>query len=104
FKTTNREVYERARASRPDCDDVLLWNERGEVTESTIANLVARIDGELVTPPVSSGLLAGTYRDELLSRGEIAERVIRIEELKETEALYLINSVQRFRDVHWLGP
>ena len=37
-KTTNRAVYERAR--RPDCDDVILWNPAGEVTETTIANLV----------------------------------------------------------------
>ena len=33
-KTTRREVYDEARASRPDCDDVLLWNDRGEVTEA----------------------------------------------------------------------
>jgi len=102
FKTTNRGVYERARASRSDCGDVLLWNERGEITESTIANLVARIDGELVTPPVSSGLLAGTFRAELLARGEITERVIRVEELKNADALFLINSVQRWRGVEWV--
>ena len=29
-KTTRREVYDEAAASRPDCDDVLLWNDRGE--------------------------------------------------------------------------
>ena len=26
-------------------DDVLLWNERGELTESTIANIVVELDG-----------------------------------------------------------
>ncbi len=61
FKTTHREVYERARASRPDCDDVLLWNNRGEVTESTVANLVVRIDGEFVTPPVSVACSPGLF-------------------------------------------
>jgi len=103
FKTTNRGVYERARASRPDCDDVLLWNERGEVTESTIANLVAKIDGDLVTPPLSSGLLAGTFRAELLDRGEISERVVRVEDLQRAEQLYLINSVQQWRRAVWVG-
>jgi para-aminobenzoate synthetase/4-amino-4-deoxychorismate lyase len=102
FKTTHREVYETAQRSRPDCDDVLLWNERGEVTESTIANLVARIDGEMVTPPVRCGLLAGTFRAELLERGEIVERVIRVDEIPNAEALYLINSVQGWRDVEWV--
>jgi len=101
FKTTNRTVYDEARRSRPDCDDVLLWNEKGEVTESTIANVVARIDGELVTPPVDCGLLAGTFRAELIERGEIVERVISVDELAQVEALYLINSVQGWRDVEW---
>ena len=102
FKTTHRGVYDRARASRPDCDDVLLWNERGEVTESTIANLVVRIGGELVTPPVECGLLAGTFRAELLERGEIVERVVRVDELPRAESLHLVNSVQGWRDVTWI--
>jgi para-aminobenzoate synthetase/4-amino-4-deoxychorismate lyase len=102
FKTTNRGVYERARASRPDCDDVLLWNGIGELTESTIANIVVRIGGELVTPPVSSGLLAGTYRAELLARGEISERVIRVGDLRHADEIFLINSVQRWRKVQWV--
>ena len=101
FKTTNRGIYDRARASRPDCDDVLLWNEEGEVTESTIANLVAKVAGELVTPPVGCGLLAGTFREELLVRAEIVDRVIRVEELSRAESLFLVNSVQGLREVEW---
>jgi para-aminobenzoate synthetase/4-amino-4-deoxychorismate lyase len=101
FKTTNRAVYEQARASRLDCEDVLLWSDRGEVTESTIANLVAKIDGCLVTPPIDCGLLAGTFRADLLDRGEISERVITVDELPTAEALYLINSVQGWREVEW---
>jgi para-aminobenzoate synthetase/4-amino-4-deoxychorismate lyase len=106
FKTTNRTVYDRARASRPECDDVLLWNEGGEATESTIANLVVKIDGKLVTPSVECGLLAGTFRAELLERGEIVERIIRVEDLGRAEALCLINSVQGWREVKWVeeGP
>ena len=65
-KTTHREVYNRARAARPDSDDVLLVNERGEITESTIANVVAEIDGVRVTPPVACGLLPGVFRAALL--------------------------------------
>ncbi|HET6762788.1 MAG TPA: aminodeoxychorismate synthase component I, partial [Longimicrobiaceae bacterium] len=42
-KTTRREPYARRAAARPDCGDVLLVNERGEVTESTIANVVVEI-------------------------------------------------------------
>ena len=74
-KTTNRAVYERAR--RPDCDDVILWNPAGEVTETTIANLVVEggmtEQGRRVTPPVACGLLPGTLRAELLATGEVSE-------------------------------
>ncbi len=86
-KTTRRDFYS---------DDVIMWNERGEITESGIANVVARIDGELVTPPVSCGLLPGTFRAYLLDRGEIKERVITIEELKNASEIYLINSVRKW--------
>jgi para-aminobenzoate synthetase/4-amino-4-deoxychorismate lyase len=96
-KTTHREVYKAARAGRPDCDDVILWNERGEITEATTANVVARLDGALLTPPVDSGLLAGTLRAELVDRRTIGERVITREELAEAEEVFLINSVRGWR-------
>src|SRR5215218_11243231 len=63
-------------------NDVIFWNERGEVTESSIANVVVSIDGELFTPPIECGLLPGVFRNHLLAEGEIKERVITIEELK----------------------
>jgi len=94
-KTTNRDFYNAELAARPGCDDILFWNERGEVTESSIANLVVSIDDQLFTPPVSSGLLAGTFRDHLLAEGKVKERVITIEELKTAKQVFLINSVRK---------
>ncbi|HJO22993.1 MAG: aminotransferase class IV [Myxococcota bacterium] len=99
-KTSRREVYERARAAHPDADDVLLWNERRELTETTTANVVLEIGNERLTPPVSSGLLAGTFRSHLLERGEIIERVLPLDALEETAGLFLINSVRRWREGH----
>ncbi len=95
-KTTNRVTYDQALAHRPDCDDVILWNEREEVTESSVANVVLPIDGQLFTPPLESGLLAGTFRDQLLAGGKILERVIHKEELRKASSFFLINSVQRW--------
>ena len=93
-KTTRRELYDAARASRPDCDDVILWNERGELTESSIANLVLEIGGQCYTPPVTAGLLAGTSRAQLLEDGEIEERVLTMDDLARATRLWLINSVR----------
>ena len=94
-KTTRRDFYS---------DDVILWNERGEITESGIANVVVRLDGELFTPPVSCGLLPGTFRAYLLDRGEIKERVITIEEFKRASELYLINSVRKWMKAVCVNP
>jgi para-aminobenzoate synthetase/4-amino-4-deoxychorismate lyase len=98
-KTTNRSVYEKAKADFPDADDVLLYNERGEVTESCIANVVVEIDGRKITPPVSCGLLAGTFRDELLAAGEIEEGMIALDDLKRVDSIWLINSVRKWQPV-----
>ena len=95
-KTTNRLIYDQALAERPDCDDVILWNERGDITESSVANVVLPVDGELFTPPKTSGLLAGTFRDQLLAEGEIRERVIHKEELRQASSFFLINSVRKW--------
>lgn len=93
-KTMRREVYEAARAARPECDEVILWNERGEITEALTSNIVVELGGQLWTPPVSSGLLAGTFRGLLLSQGDIQERVITRWELRHATGMWLINSVR----------
>ena len=97
-KTTHRAAYEKAIQSCPGCEDVLLWNERGEITESSIANVVVEIEGELITPPVHSGLLAGTFRASLLEQGKIREQVVWIDDLSRCSKIYLINSVRRWRE------
>ena len=95
-KTTHRVVYDTARRARPDVDDVILWNERGEVTEATIANVVAEIDGVRYTPPLSCGLLGGTFRAELLGSGQIRERVLMRADVSGASRLWLINCVREW--------
>ncbi|HVS02089.1 MAG TPA: chorismate-binding protein, partial [Thermoanaerobaculia bacterium] len=93
-KTTERRRYDAARSGAPGADDVLLWNPRGELTESTVANLVVRRQGELVTPPLDCGLLPGTLRAHLLARGAVREAVVRVEELPRLDALWLVSSLR----------
>jgi para-aminobenzoate synthetase/4-amino-4-deoxychorismate lyase len=97
-KTTRRAIYQRAltaaRQRMPEADDVLLVNEHGEVTESTIANLVIDLDGELLTPPLASGLLAGVYRRQLVEAGEATERPVTPDMVRRARAVYLLNSVR----------
>jgi para-aminobenzoate synthetase/4-amino-4-deoxychorismate lyase len=95
-KTTRRRVYDAARQARPDVDDVILWNPREEITESTIGNLVVEIEGLRYTPPVSSGLLGGTFRAEQIEAGSIRERVITKAEAVSAARLWVINSVREW--------
>ena len=94
FKTTRRDRYEEALARHPDADDVLLWNERGELTETTVANLVLDVDGAAVTPAESSGLLPGTLRAELLANRRIREATLSVADLDRADSVWLINSVR----------
>jgi para-aminobenzoate synthetase/4-amino-4-deoxychorismate lyase len=97
-KTTRRAVYDEARASRPECDDVILWNEGGELTESSVANIVLELDSRRYTPPVAAGLLAGTFRAHLLAAGEIEERTLTVDELHRASRVWLINSVRGWQE------
>lgn len=93
-KTTRREVYEQARAACPGADDVLLWNVRDEVTESTIGNVAVLTGGGWITPPTASGLLAGTYRARLLTEGRLREQPVRWADLEHARCICILNSVR----------
>ena len=95
-KTTHRRIYDEAWDGIEDADDVLLFNTHGEITESTIANVVLELGGHQVTPPVSSGLLPGTHRAELLEAGLVVERVVSLTDLERATAISLVSSRGRF--------
>ena len=97
-KTTALSRYDEELARSQPCDDVIFWNARGEVTESTVANIVLESGGKRWTPPKSAGLLAGTFRDELIEKGELFERTISKQELVDADSFALINSVRG-----WMG-
>ena len=98
-KTTRRDVYDTARKGYENLDDVLLYNEKGELTEFTIGNLVIELEGQLITPPISCGVLAGTFRAHLLESGQVVEKAIPIEKLKECNRVFRVNSVRGWQRV-----
>ena len=95
-KTTDRSLYDRAREGCPDCDGVILWNERDEATEAGFANLVVELDGGRFTPPLECGLLPGVFREELLEQGAIRERVLSRSEVVGAARVWLVNSVREW--------
>jgi para-aminobenzoate synthetase/4-amino-4-deoxychorismate lyase len=93
-KTTHRVMY--ADAMQPECDDVVLWTADGAVTESTLGNIVVEMGGRKVTPPADAGLLPGTFREELLERGEVVEGRVTLDDLKTASRVWIINSVREW--------
>jgi len=98
-KTTRRGVYDARRAERPGFFDVLLWNEREELTEFTNGNLVVELDGRRWTPPREAGLLAGTFRAVLLRGGEVGERVLTKDDLARATRVWFVNGVRGWVEV-----
>lgn len=95
-KTTIREFYddEHARLSKAHgVDEVIFVNERGELTEGSRTNIFISRGGELLTPPIASGLLCGTLRADLLASGAAREEILTLADLENGE-LYLGNSVR----------
>lgn len=97
FKTTCRNAFESRKLRHPGVDDVLMINERGEITETTIANLVVLIDGAWCTPPLASGCLPGIARARLVLNEIVHERVIYPSELSSTTTLGVVSSLRGFR-------
>jgi para-aminobenzoate synthetase/4-amino-4-deoxychorismate lyase len=100
-KTTRRELFDReyAEARRQGHDEVLFFNERGELTEGAISNVFIEKDGHWFTPPVSCGLLPGVYRRHLLESKPASEKVLHFEDLASADAVYLCNAVRGCRKV-----
>ncbi len=103
-KTTHRRLYDARLALYPGCDDVILLNERGELTECCIGNLVLGMAGQQFTPPVESGLLPGTFRADLIGRGLLHERVLVQADLDRAESLHLINGVRGWVPLSLVAP
>jgi para-aminobenzoate synthetase/4-amino-4-deoxychorismate lyase len=96
-KTTRRAIYDKPREEAAKffgADEVIFRNERGELTEGSFTNIFIECDGTLLTPALSSGLLPGTLREELLAEGKAREAVLTPRDLTGGGRIYLGNSVR----------
>jgi para-aminobenzoate synthetase/4-amino-4-deoxychorismate lyase len=102
-KTTRRAMFTTRAARHPQADDVVLLNERGEVTQTTIANLAVQFDGRWWTPPVRSGCLPGVERGRLREAGALHERVLRPADLHRATELAVVSSLRGWRPARLLS-
>ena len=92
-------VWAAAEAQREGFDEVVLLNERGEVSECTAANIFALKGEKVVTPPLSSGCLEGVTRGILMEIASeagtsVVEQTLRLEDLYAADEV-MITSTNR---------
>ncbi|HTZ48023.1 MAG TPA: aminotransferase class IV [Verrucomicrobiae bacterium] len=90
-------VWAAAEAHREGFDEVVLLNERGEVSECTAANIFVAKAGKVITPPLTSGCLEGVTRGVLMEiAGEanttIVEQAMRLEDLYSADEVFVTST------------
>lgn len=88
FKTTHRPHLSLGEQEK------IYHNNSGELLETSIGNLVLKINGKLYTPPISLGILPGIYRQHLLETGQVKEKIMTLADLNQAEAIYGCNAVR----------
>ena len=86
-------IMEKRRARGRAVDEPLFLNTRGEVAEGAVSNVFAVIGGDVVTPPVSCGLLPGVMRHAVIGFTGAVERPIMPDELLRADEVFLTNSL-----------
>jgi branched-chain amino acid aminotransferase len=78
-------------------------NTRGELCEGTGSNVFVVVDGALVTPPLSSGCLAGITRELVLEwcadQMTVAEQDLPLEVLRTAEEVFITSSTRNVQPV-----
>lgn len=92
-KTTPRPIYSDRREMHEGVDDVLLVNERGELTGATQRNVAVLIGGTWVTPPLASGCLPGILREFLIDEGALVEEVVMAPDLDGADGIALMSAL-----------
>jgi 4-amino-4-deoxychorismate lyase len=82
-------------------DEVVFQNDRGEVCDGTITTVFFDSGAGMRTPPLTSGLLPGVLRAEMLEQGTRAE-VLRGEDLARVR-LWVGNSLRGLIPAVWAG-
>jgi branched-chain amino acid aminotransferase len=90
-------MYERAQEE--GFDEVILLNERQEVSELTSANLFAVYGNEVLTPPLASGCLPGITRALLLEEISVPgitvrEATLQLSDLERADGLFITSSTR----------
>lgn len=91
LKYADRKVLQDCYEQKGVADDILLFRENGEITDTSYSNILLRKEHQLYTP--ARPLLKGVQRSWLLEQGMISEKVIYLSELSDYDSVLLINAM-----------
>ena len=96
LKTTSyaENVMALTTAKRVGCSEALFANTAGHLCEGTGTNVFLVIEGVLVTPPLSSGCLAGVTRELVIELADVVERDIDPAEFGSADEAFLTSSTR----------
>lgn len=75
-------------------NEQIYYNHEGQLLETSIGNIVLKIEDQLYTPPVHLGLLNGIYRQSLIAENKLKEKVLTVKDLKQAQSIYGCNAVR----------
>jgi branched-chain amino acid aminotransferase len=97
----NVVALEQAKAS--GFTETLFFNNAGQLAEAATSNIVIVVDGEAITPPLSSGCLPGITRQVLGELGAIREVSIDSGLLERASAAALLSSIRGVQPINVMG-
>ncbi len=102
LKTTSYadNVVALARAHEAGATEAILPNTAGALCEGTGTNVFVVVGGRLLTPPLSSGCLAGVTRALVCELSDAEERELPIDVLQQAEEVFLTSSTRDIHPVH----
>ena len=106
LKTTSygENVVALSYAHERGAGEALFLNTAGHLCEGTGSNVFLVLDGELVTPPLSSGCLAGITRELVIELTGAAERDVPGDALDYAEEVFITSSTREIQPVGAPGP
>ncbi|HSH23192.1 MAG TPA: aminotransferase class IV [Acidimicrobiales bacterium] len=101
LKTTSyaENVVALAHALERGATEAIFANTRGELCEGTGSNVVLGMGGRLLTPPLSSGCLAGITRALVLEVCDVAEADLPLAALAEADEAFLTSTTREVQPI-----
>ncbi len=99
IKSNNYLLYAMAaiHAKENKWNDCAVLNTHTRICDATIANIFWTKDGNIYTPPLSEGCVAGVMRKHIMTNNPVQERICELADLENADEVFLTNAITGVR-------